>query len=247
MIIHSSIDSPIMQNSQSDLIEKLKNLFFKNEKHAAVMSIDSDVSLFNCKRLIINSNDHIALCFSASFFQNWTLRADLSIESLYCNFILSEQQFINENHANLKKNCTDWNNNHKNWNKEENAHKFWFCCVFNVEQTLIKKVNYEKVEKTKFLFMNNYKQQENASILFSEISALGILWQCIKNYYHTFDITENCLIYASYKCENFSVFFIYIHILNEWFITLHNCLNWCSLQKQKNQFCNKCTTSICFY
>ena len=68
MTIHSSIDSPIMQNLQSDLIKKLKNLFFKGKKHAAVMFIDSDVSLFNYEKSIMNSNDYIAFCFFTNFF-----------------------------------------------------------------------------------------------------------------------------------------------------------------------------------
>ena len=133
MIIHSSINSLIMQSSQSDLIEKLKNFLFKNEKHAAVMFINSDVSLFNCKKLIMNLNDHITFYFSVSFLWNWTLRANLFVELLHCNFISFEQQSINEDHASLKKICIDWNNDHKNQNKKKNIYRFWFCCVFNVE------------------------------------------------------------------------------------------------------------------
>ena len=70
VIIHSSVDSPIMQSSQSDLIKKLKDLFFEGKKHTAVMSINSDVSLFDCERSIMNSDNHIALHFPASFFQD---------------------------------------------------------------------------------------------------------------------------------------------------------------------------------
>ena len=68
MMIHLNVDLSIMQNSQSDLIEKLKDFFFKNEEHIAVMFINSDVFLFDCERSITNLNDHIALCFFANFF-----------------------------------------------------------------------------------------------------------------------------------------------------------------------------------
>ena len=73
--------------------------------------------------------------------------------------------------------------------------------------------------------MNDYKQWENASILFLKIFTSDILQQCIKNYYHTFNIAENHLIYALYKCENFFTFFIHIHILNEQLAIFHDCLN----------------------
>ena len=68
MTIHSSIDSLIMQSSQSDLIEKLKDFLFKSEKHVAVMFIDSNVFLFNYERSITNLDDHITFCFSVNFF-----------------------------------------------------------------------------------------------------------------------------------------------------------------------------------
>ena len=67
MMIHSSIDSSIMQNSQSDLIKKLKDLLFKNEKHIAIMFINFDVFLFNYEKSIMNLNNHIAFYFSVNF------------------------------------------------------------------------------------------------------------------------------------------------------------------------------------
>ena len=70
MMIHLNVDSSIMQSSQNDLIKKLKNFLFKNEKHTAVIFINSDVSLFDCERSITNLDNHIALCFSTSFFQD---------------------------------------------------------------------------------------------------------------------------------------------------------------------------------
>ena len=106
-MIHSSVDSSIMQSSQSDLIEKLKDLFFESEEHAAVIFINSDVFLFDCERSIMNSDNHIALHFFVSFFQNQTLRAGSFIKSLHCNFISFKQQSTNEDHASSKKICTD--------------------------------------------------------------------------------------------------------------------------------------------